>query len=140
MPALAEPITLVFHHEPLTAYDIARVHAGLDEAHIVVVVTPTWSVLLRCGSVMRIEIDMDDEGVAGAMQAVGSSSVWAVLDGIGMETSDEVVVELVRANRVERREGSSSKLRFRIEIRAGSLALVKKERRSNATTGTARSP
>lgn len=91
---LAEPIVLVLDHEPLRTHDIDRIHTAFDQAHVVTVDGPSWSVVIRCGSVVAVEIDVGDEGLVGVMQAVGTSSVWAVLDALGVETSQGVDVAL----------------------------------------------
>jgi hypothetical protein len=96
MPALAEPITLLIDHEPLDDDDLAHIRAALDESHLVTVHTPSWSLTIRCGVLVRIGFHVGAEGHAAAIAAVESSSVWSSLGGMGIVIAREVVVALAR--------------------------------------------
>ena len=96
VPTLEEPTTIIFDHEPLHDADLDSIRTALDEAHLVVVHAPSWSVAVRRGVLVRIGFDVGDEGHTAASAAVESSSVWASLGSMNVVIVGEVVVELRR--------------------------------------------
>jgi hypothetical protein len=95
VPALAEPIVLHLDRDLLEAHDVAEVRCALDEAHRVTVHAPSWSVAIRCGSVVSIEIETEaGVSVAERMAALGSSGAWALLDALGLGLDESGVARL----------------------------------------------
>lgn len=110
MPALAEPTTILLDHEPLHDADLDRIRAALDQAHLITIHAPTWSLTIRCRVLARIRFDVGDTvEIAGTIAAVVPSSVWTVLPVLGIGIAGEVVVAV-------RRQGFSQNTENRTEV------------------------